>query len=94
MPKKVTRFEAYQISVDTKPNDATDIKCGGPHILGFDFFIDTTFTKNAALEMIRKIFIEEGHSDVSVRIVGKVAVKKLWTTTMIRTEIIRNPEMF
>lgn len=79
--KKIEVCEAFAIDVSCERNDPVDIRCGGPAILGYDFFVST----DENIEEIEK-FLEEcvknykrGFMGISHRKVEDFPVKRLWT---------------
>ena len=51
--KTVKIYEAKHYSVNCKENDYTDIKCGGPLYLGFDFYIDSTILEKKIIKSLK-----------------------------------------
>jgi len=39
--KKIEVCTAIHLGVDCEENDSVDIRCGGPRMLGYDFYIST-----------------------------------------------------
>jgi len=90
--KKIEVCNAIQISVNCKRNDSTDIKCGGPVMLGYDFIVSSD--KN--LEKI-KTFIKEclkdnnrPFIDFSTQVREDFPVKHIWKKKGIKKCIEEN----
>lgn len=83
-----------KISVDCVYNDPVDVRCGGPKILGFDFYVKNEETE----EMI--IFIKETLKEtkvplMSIGVIQKdlfLAEKEIWTKTKIVECILKESD--
>lgn len=77
-----------QLVVDCMENDPIDFKCGGPRILGFDFFVkpDECDTR---IEEIKALLLKYKRPLMSVRTVPCVPGKQytLWSLDSIEKEI-------
>jgi hypothetical protein len=77
----------YHISIDVKPNDPVDIRCGGPQYLGFDFYIqEGEFkgkTTNGILKSFKTWLRKEKlvFQNISIR---EIKPYKIWTKEMIK----------
>ena len=88
MLKTVKAYEAKHYSVNCKPNDSVDIKCGGPPILGFDFYVDSTKSEKIVITHIKKELKKNNLPLMSIRVVeNNRLVKTLWTNKMISEAI-------
>jgi len=76
-------YEAKHYSIDCKSNDHTDIKCGGPEYLGFDFYISSKVSEKKVIKKIRKFLKKNDMPYSSISVLGKQLVKKLWSPTMV-----------
>jgi hypothetical protein len=79
--KKVTRtlYRARHYSVNCKRNDDVDIKCGGPPVLGFDFYIDIDMPEDETVEWLKEALKKTNHECMGVSALGTMEVQKLWT---------------
>jgi len=82
--KTVKIYEAKHYSVNCKENDYTDIKCGGPLYLGFDFYIDSTILEKKIIKKLKKLLKENNLPYISISVLGKKLVEKLWSQTMVK----------
>lgn len=76
----------WHLVVQCEPNDTVDIKCGGPHILGYDFYCED----NDVDEL--RDFITEKLKEYKQPLMGIVVLKAqgkygCWTKEMIEREI-------
>lgn len=94
MPKKVTRtlFKARHVIVNCKDNDPVDVRCGGPLMLGFDFYVDSDEKPAAIRDFIKAVCERYRVPVVGSIIVGPPdeEVRKLWTRRMISGLIKRD----
>jgi len=83
--KKVTRtlFKAKHYSVNCKRNDSVDIRCGGPPILGFDFYIDADLDEGETIAWLKQALKEANHNCMGISVRGETEVQKLWTQEAI-----------
>lgn len=85
MPK--IKEKLYHVSIDVKQNDPVDIRCGGPHYLGFDFYIqEGEFKGKTTKGITRSIELwlrKEKFSYVNIR-VREIKPHKIWTKAMIK----------
>lgn len=79
----------YRVSIDCKENDPVDRRCGGPHYLGFDFFIKSTSEK-AAIAQFRTLL--EKYEIPIIRIDARKEPTKLrlWSLKTIEKNIKDN----
>lgn len=77
-----------RVVIDCEHNDWSDIKCGGPQYLGFDFVVDSS-ENNEDLEIfLRKTLKINGHGCISIKIY-EMDKPKVWTREEIE-ECIKN----
>ena len=62
----------YNIIVDCEKNDPVDYRCGGPYILGFDFFV-TDENKNEILDFVKEMLIKYKRPIMDIRVTEKRA---------------------
>ncbi len=84
MVKKVDAYELTHVEVNCKRNDIVDIKCGGPAVLGFDFYIDPN-TFDEVKEYIEKVLKENDIPLMSIRNDGTAISGSIWNKEMIKT---------
>ncbi len=79
-----TLVKVKKIVVNCERNDFTDIKCGGPHVLGFDFYIDADLDIDEIVKHIKSKLKENGLPLLRIEF-GKDAIeeKYLWTKEKI-----------
>ena len=74
-----------KISVDCVYNDPVDIRCGGPEILGFDFFVKGNETESMII-FIKKALNEANIPLISIGVVEKnifLRENQVWTKEKI-----------
>lgn len=85
----------YKISIDVKQNDPVDIRCGGPHYLGFDFFVNEGTFKGKTIKGITKSVKTWLHKEklefksVSIR---EILPYQIWNKEMIK-ECFKNTQL-
>lgn len=84
--KKVEAWKARHIYVNCERNDRVDIKCGGPPILGFDFYIDPK-QKKMMIKFIEKCLNENCRPLMSINTGELRVVETVWTKEMIAESI-------
>ena len=89
MSKEVTGYEAIHIKVDCEGNDSVDIKCGGPYVLGYDFYVDSDCDMNEMRKFIKSELTKNNQPLMHIIEDGKTIVKKCWTKELI-SECIKN----
>jgi hypothetical protein len=86
-------IKVKRITVDCVQNDSVDIRCGGPAMLGFDFFIDADENPEDYVEHIKKKLKEHNvpclYVDVS-RGETEVLQSSVWSKRRISQCINRN----
>jgi hypothetical protein len=93
--KTVTRklAKAKRISVNCCQNDPVDMRCGGPPILGFDFYVDVDEDMKGYVKHIKKK-LKEHRVPLMGIVVSKeeheIPIKSLWTEEMISKCIERD----
>ena len=57
MVKKVTKTQYLlkHVCVNVANNDLVDIRCGGPNILGFDFYVDPDWKPDDIKKFIKNM---------------------------------------
>jgi hypothetical protein len=83
MPKRVKAYEAIHYNVNCIQNDLSDIKCGGPQFLGFDFYVDAEEDKDDMREWLKKELHKNNKPYISIIASDVKLVKKLWTQEMM-----------
>lgn len=90
--KTITVCDAIHIDVACERNDMADIKCGGPAVLGYDFFVspdeDIEMVKDEikkAIKLKRQPFM-----GISTNVHKNFDVTKLWTLEKIQNCIKNN----
>jgi len=80
-----TLYEARHYAIDCEKNDPVDIRCGGPLMLGFDFYIDASLPEKEVIGWLRKALIEAGHNCSRIGALGLryIPKKDLWTQKKI-----------
>lgn len=76
------------IVVDCKENDIVDIKCGGPTMLGYDFFVKEEDV-DATKELIKTELQKNNQPLLNITTREAPVNAKLWTPDMIKECIIR-----
>ena len=80
-----------KISVDCVYNDPVDIRCGGPEILGFDFFVKGNETESMII-FIKKALNEANIPLISIGVVEKnifLRENQVWTKEKIVASIFK-----
>ncbi len=92
MPKKL--IDVAKIAVDCTENDPVDINCGGPEILGYDFFVRESEAEEKMM-FIRSIIAELNIplKDVYIVEFDKLSEDQLFSNEDIRKCIERDAEM-
>ncbi|WP_097005223.1 hypothetical protein [Lacrimispora amygdalina] len=67
--------EIVKIIVDCETNDPIDVKCGGPSILGFDFFVREEVA-DEMIEEIKKLLVMYQRPLMQIRKVSEEAKKE------------------
>lgn len=67
-----------RVVIDCERNDWEDIKCGGPHYLGFDFVVDSSEDNKDLESFLRKTLKMNGHNCHNIRIY-EMDEPKVWT---------------
>ena len=67
-----------RVVIDCEQNDWTDIKCGGPQFLGFDFVVDSSENNEDLEKFLRKTLKINGHSCLGIKIY-EMDKPKVWT---------------
>ena len=81
---KIEAYTSKKIIVNCENNDSVDVKCGGPYVLGFDFFVDSDENTENMIEFIKKELKNEGLPLQSIYCENIIIpVKVLWTKEMI-----------
>jgi len=94
MTKKVEAIQARQISVNCVPNDPVDVKCGGPHYLGFDFYVDADEDMDTMVEFIKGELKRLNKAlDGNILVGDTHLVEKPWTREMITECIEKDNEI-
>jgi len=75
--KKITGYEAVHIIVDCEKNDSVDIRCGGPDMLGYDFYVDPD-NVNEMIEFIKKELEKQKQPLLNIQKVEHIFREKLW----------------
>lgn len=83
--KFVKVCDAVLINVMTDHNDITDIKCGGPATLGFEFYVDPD-RKDEFVKYVKDTLKEYhiSYIDIRTRKEENFMVKRLWSKKMIK----------
>ena len=85
MVRQKRGFVSRHIEVNCVPNDPVDTRCGGPHWLGFDFYVD--FDEDAAeIEKFIRDTLKKYQKPLDGRLIvgqSEEVVAKLWTRDMI-----------
>jgi len=83
--------KAIHISVDCEHNDRVDIRCGGPPILGFDFYVPADVDLVDYIKHIKACLRKNGrpclgvsHKETTVK-----ASQKLWSKKRIAASITK-----
>ncbi len=81
----VEAVETIHYVVDMQQNDRVDIRCGGPHFLGFDFYVDSETPTEEVEAFIREELEKNDKPCLSVRTSGTRLVRpeQAWTMAMI-----------
>lgn len=85
---KRTLVKVKKITVNCERNDPVDMKCGGPAVLGFDFYVDAD---EDMVDFIKSKLRENGLPVMSISVSKKedeIVEKNLWTKEKI-SECIR-----
>ena len=81
---------AKHIIVNCKINDAVDVRCGGPKVLGYDFYVDPD-DEIGIIEFIKKKLKRYGRPLLSIKSHdNEVRKSHLWTKSMIEKCIMEN----
>lgn len=83
MPKRIEAYEAIHYIVNCEQNDLSDIRCGGPHFLGFDFYVDVEEDEDNMKEWLEKELHKNNKPCISIITSDVKLVKKLWTQEMM-----------
>lgn len=80
----------YSISLDVAENDPVDIRCGGPHFLGFDFYV--YLEENDKDELIEKLRVACRNRkfpmfNISMTEKETKGKNKIWNTDQMLQEI-------
>lgn len=77
--------DAILYDVACAENDSTDIKCGGPAILGYYFSVSTDETKEDIIKFIKNCIEKYNRPlmGISTRLVKNTPVEHLWTKDKI-----------
>jgi hypothetical protein len=83
--KTIKVCDAIHVDVSCEENDSTDIKCGGPAMLGYDFFVSPDENCNELCTFIKKCLKTYGRPLINIIINAHedFPIKKLWTRKMI-----------
>ena len=81
--KKVDAYEVIHISVDCECNDLTDMKCGGPATLGYDFYVDADCDTKDMKLFIKNELKKNRQPLMSISIGEKTVQTSFWTKEMI-----------
>lgn len=83
--KQITVCDAIFIDVSCERNDWVDIKCGGPAILGYEFYVspdeDIEMVKNEIVKYIKKY--HRPFMGISHYVRKNFDIQKLWTLERI-----------
>lgn len=83
--KQITVCDAIFIDVSCERNDWVDIKCGGPAILGYEFYVspdeDIEMVKNEIVKYIKKY--HRSFMGISHHVRKNFDIQKLWTLERI-----------
>ena len=66
-----------KIVVDCERNDIVDIKCGGPHILGYDFYVEDE-NVNELIEFIKEMLKKYKQPLMRISTIKNVTCTKTW----------------
>jgi hypothetical protein len=83
--KTIEVCDAIHVNVSCERNDSTDIKCGGPAMLGYDFFVSPDENCDELRKFIKKCLKTYGRPFIGITINAheNFPVKNLWTREMI-----------
>jgi hypothetical protein len=83
--KTIEVCDALHVDVSCAQNDSTDIRCGGPAMLGYDFFVNPDEDRDKLYIFIKKCLKTYGRPFIGIHIdVRKdFPVDKLWTREMM-----------
>lgn len=85
-------MKCRHVNVDVVANDSVDIRCGGPDVLGFDFYVAPTEKPDAIEKYIRECLDAQDLPCMGVSVSRPYSHdgKKLWTRRMIKMCINRD----
>ncbi|MFW5962148.1 MAG: hypothetical protein ACOCQR_00855 [bacterium] len=80
---EVVEVKHYLINCEN--NDSVDIQCGGPQILGYDFFVDAEKNEEKTKKMIENMLkkYKQPLMNISVSVAGEIPLDNLWTEEKI-----------
>lgn len=86
-------IKGTKIVIDCIPNDPVDIRCGGPEILGYDYFVKQEETISL-IEVVEKTLEELNLPIMEIRVEdeGKLRLteKEVWTKERIIQSLIND----
>jgi hypothetical protein len=90
--KTITVCDALFIDVSCDHNDSTDIKCGGPAILGYEFYVSPDENRQEIYDFIYKCIkkYRRPFIAISFRPENNFPVDNLWTREQIEECIAEN----
>lgn len=90
--KTIKVCDAIHVDVSCGRNDPVDVRCGGPTILGYDFFISPDENVDDFGNFIKKCLRKYHRPLLGVQIETRkdFPVDKLWTKKMIEDCIKKN----
>jgi hypothetical protein len=90
--KTIEGCDAIHVEVSSEMNDPVDVKCGGPAVLGYDFYINPDEDTRNIETLIRRCMRKKNQPimGVSFDVEKDYPVKNLWTRKMIEDCIKNN----
>jgi len=89
--KQITVCDAIFIDVSCEHNDSTDIKCGGPYILGYEFYVSPDENIEEVETKIKGFIKKYNRPFIGINhyVKKNFNVERLWTIDIIE-ECIKN----
>lgn len=83
--KTIEVCNAVLYNVNCEYNDSADVKCGGPPILGYEFYVSPDEDKKDMIKFIEQCIKKYDRPliDICTRIVNDFPVEKLWNKVSI-----------